>query len=134
MEDEDPIAHGHITSISVLRDYRKLGIATKLMRAAHTQMQTVYGAKYCSLHVRVSNRAALGMYSDVLKYEIIDTEIEYYADKEDAYDMVLFFDNSVRDTVIAEIRAKHIKNRNEKANKTTNKNEESKETETTENI
>jgi len=37
MEDEDDkgvkIPHGHITSISVLREYRKLGIATKLMRA-----------------------------------------------------------------------------------------------------
>ena len=37
MEDEDDkkgsIIHGHITSISVLRDYRKIGIATKLMRA-----------------------------------------------------------------------------------------------------
>ncbi len=41
-------------------------------------MKTVYGAKYCSLHVRKSNRAALGMYSDVLKYEIVDLEIEYY--------------------------------------------------------
>lgn len=40
MEEEsnskDFVHHGHITSISVLRDYRKLGIATKLMRAAHT--------------------------------------------------------------------------------------------------
>lgn len=39
MEDDtgkdEKIAHGHITSISVLRDYRKLGIATKLMRATH---------------------------------------------------------------------------------------------------
>ena len=34
-ENEEEIPHGHITSISVLRDYRKLGIATKLMRAAH---------------------------------------------------------------------------------------------------
>ena len=38
MEDEDEkgakIPHGHITSISVLREYRKLGIATKLMRAS----------------------------------------------------------------------------------------------------
>ncbi len=99
MEDdnEDGIAHGHITSISVLRDYRKLGIATKLMRATHHQMQTIYGAKYCSLHVRVSNRVALGLYVDVLNYEVVDTEVEYYADKEDAYDMVLFFDKSVRD-------------------------------------
>ena len=44
-------------------------------------------AKYCSLHVRVSNRAALGLYRDVLKFEIYDTEKEYYADKEDAFAM-----------------------------------------------
>ena len=37
------------------------------------------------------------MYADVLKYEIIDIEVEYYADKEDAYDMILFFDSSVRE-------------------------------------
>ena len=35
---EGDVPHGHITSISVLRDYRKLGIATKLMRATHVQM------------------------------------------------------------------------------------------------
>ena len=64
MEDEgeskpNHIAHGHITSISVLRDYRKLGVATKLMRACHNAMKTIYEAKYVSLHVRVSNQAAI---------------------------------------------------------------------------
>jgi len=106
MEDDNDktgeIAHGHITSISVLRDYRKLGVATRLMRATHDQMTAIYGASYFSLHVRVSNRAARGMYADVLNYEIIDTENEYYADKEDALDMILFFDKSVREKVIAE--------------------------------
>ena len=106
--------HGHITSISVLRDYRKLGIATKLMRATHHQMQTVYGAKYCSLHVRESNRAALGMYADVLKYEIVDLEYEYYADKEHAYDMCLFFDPSCREKVIAQAKKDHAKRKLEK--------------------
>ena len=100
MEDEDEskaqVAHGHITSISVLRDYRKLGIATKLMRAAQHQMKTVYGAKYCSLHVRVSNRAAITLYKDVLGFEVDQVADEYYADKEDAYDMKLYFDQSVR--------------------------------------
>ena len=62
----------------------------------------------------MSNRPALGMYADVLKYEIIDVEVEYYADKEDAYDMILFFDSSVREKVIAETKLKHIKTRNEK--------------------
>lgn len=37
MEDDvspniDPTPHGHITSLSVMRSYRKLGIAEKLMR------------------------------------------------------------------------------------------------------
>ena len=113
-EDEDKVPHGHITSISVLRDYRKLGIATKLMRAAHHQMQTIYGAKYCSLHVRVSNRVAIGLYIDVLKYEVVETEVEYYADKEDAYDMILFFDKSVREEVIKDIKQAYAKKRKEK--------------------
>ena len=102
MEDEDlsaadikkgvKMSHGHITSISVLRDYRKLGIATKLMRACQNAMSGVYGAKYCSLHVRVTNRAALTLYKDVLRYEVTSVAEEYYADKEDAFDMKLWFD------------------------------------------
>ena len=91
-EEKDRVPHGHITSISVLRDYRKLGIATKLMRTAQFQMKNVYGAKYSSLHVRVSNRAALSLYKNVLGYEIDTIAHQYYADKENAYDMKLFFD------------------------------------------
>lgn len=121
MEEEtttkDFIPHGHITSISVLRDYRKLGIATRLMRAAHTAMSQIYGAKYCSLHVRESNRAALGMYKDVLKYVIIDREYEYYADKEHAYDMVLFFDKSVQEKVTIDKQKEHAKKKAEKLKK-----------------
>ena len=84
--------HGHITSISVLRPYRKLGIATKLMEAsrkAYTdkEMIEVYDAEYVSLHVRVGNRAAFSLYSSSLAYQIHDTEAKYYADGEDAYDM-----------------------------------------------
>lgn len=33
---EDGIPHGHVTSISVLRTYRRLGIAQKLMRQSRT--------------------------------------------------------------------------------------------------
>ena len=77
----------HITSLSVLRTHRKLGIATKLMRAAHHQMVTVYNCTKCSLRVRVTNRAAITLYKDVLGYKVHDLEKEYYADKEDAYDM-----------------------------------------------
>ena len=103
MEDEDDdksnITHGHITSISVLREYRKLGIATKLMRAAQFAMKTIYKSKYCSLHVRVSNEAAIALYHGVLGYEKNSVAESYYADGEDAFDMILYFDKSVRQQV-----------------------------------
>ena len=81
----------HVTSLSVLRTHRKLGIATKLMRASHHQMQRVFNCTSCSLRVRVSNRAAITLYKDVLGYDIVDTDKGYYADKEDAYDMQIKF-------------------------------------------
>jgi len=34
-EKEGAIIESHITSLSVLRTHRKLGLATKLMRATH---------------------------------------------------------------------------------------------------
>ena len=87
LDEESEDAHGHITSLAVLRTHRKLGIAAKLMRAAHDAMRGVYDAKYCSLHVRVSNAAAIHLYVDVLGYDKKDVEKKYYADGEDAHDM-----------------------------------------------
>jgi N-alpha-acetyltransferase 10/11 len=95
-EESDSLPHGHITSISVLRTFRKLGLGYKLMEAVNHDMQHILGAKYVSLHVRESNRAALGLYRDRLKYEVIEIEEGYYADGENAYMMVKFFDESAR--------------------------------------
>lgn len=67
-EKED--VHGHITSLSVLRTHRRLGLAKKLMDHSHEAMHKVQGGKFVSLHVRVSNRAALGLYRDRLKYKV----------------------------------------------------------------
>jgi N-alpha-acetyltransferase 10/11 len=50
-------------------------------------MEEVFGAKYSSLHVRVSNKGAFHLYHETLGYNIQDTEEKYYADGEDAYDM-----------------------------------------------
>merc|ERR550537_1391231 len=58
MEDEAAEVHGHITSLSVLRSHRKLGLSSKLMRASMAAMETSFDAEYVSLHVRVTNRAA----------------------------------------------------------------------------
>lgn len=87
LDEDSTEVHGHITSLAVLRTHRKLGIAAKLMNAAHDAMQGVFEAKYCSLHVRVSNAAAIHLYVDILGYEKNDIEKKYYADGEDAHDM-----------------------------------------------
>ncbi|KAH7914407.1 acyl-CoA N-acyltransferase [Hygrophoropsis aurantiaca] len=85
----DHVPHGHVTSISVLRSYRRLGVAKKLMVQSQEAMATVYHAAYVSLHVRKSNRAALSLYRDTLGFTIKDSEAKYYADGEDAYAMQL---------------------------------------------
>lgn len=54
--------HGHITSLAVKRSYRRLGLAKKLMDQAARAMVETYNARYVSLHVRVTNRAALSLY------------------------------------------------------------------------
>ena len=50
-------------------------------------MVEVYGAQYVSLHVRMSNIAALRLYRDTLGFAVEKVEAKYYADGEDAYSM-----------------------------------------------
>ena len=88
---------GHITSLAVLRTHRKRGIATALMRRSQIEMHEVFGAKFVSLHVRKSNRAAYHLYNETLKYKINDVERGYYADGEDAYDMRCTFEDENKD-------------------------------------
>ena len=53
---------------------------TKLLQQSERVMRECYGAEYCSLHVRVSNRAALTLYQATLGFKIHET---------DRYDFVL---------------------------------------------
>ena len=109
LEDEDVKQgeiQGHITSISVLRTYRRLGVASKLMTHAINMMQEYFEADYVSLHVRVSNRPALHLYHNNLGFDVRGVEKEYYADKEDAYKMRKYFkkDKKPKDEVTIEIK------------------------------
>merc|ERR1712137_543638 len=83
--EDDP--HGHITSLAVKRSHRRLGLAAKLMDQTAAAMVEAFNAKYVSLHVRKSNRAALNLYTQALKFQISEIEPKYYADGEDAYAM-----------------------------------------------
>jgi len=87
------VAHGHITSLAVLRSHRKLGLATKLMRAARelfmnasvvvrtdtilaeASMVETFDAKHVSLHVRKSNMGALHLYKDTLGYSCVPSPL-----------------------------------------------------------
>ena len=91
-EDDGAPAHGHITSLAVLRTYRKCGIATMLMKQAHARMQEAFSASFCSLHVRRTNMAAFHLYSQTLGYLVHEVEAGYYADGEDAYSMRCYFE------------------------------------------
>ena len=65
--EDDP--HGHITSLAVKRSHRRLGLAQNLMDQTARAMVETFNAKYVSLHVRKSNRAALNLYKTALKFQ-----------------------------------------------------------------
>jgi ribosomal protein S18 acetylase RimI-like enzyme len=91
-DEEDPKKmHGHITSLAVLRTHRKLGVASRVMDAAHRDMKDIYDAPFCSLHVRRTNVAALQLYQGTLGYRTNDVDLKYYVDEEDAFHMKRYF-------------------------------------------
>ncbi|KAI1502878.1 acetyltransferase [Biscogniauxia marginata] len=106
MEEEpaDGVPHGHITSLSVMRTHRRLGIAEKLMRQSQLAMVETFGARYVSLHVRVSNKAAIHLYTRTLGFDQEKTESKYYADGEDAFCMRLDL-TPIRDQIREEAEA-----------------------------
>lgn len=83
-DEKHDVITGQVTSISVIRSYRRLGVATKLLRAAENAMIECFGAKAMLLQVRVSNEAALHLYQKTFGFEITKVEKKYYLDGEDA--------------------------------------------------
>ncbi|KAJ5226899.1 uncharacterized protein N7469_006905 [Penicillium citrinum] len=116
MEEEptDGLQHGHITSLSVMRTHRRLGIAERLMRMSQRAMAESHRAHYVSLHVRVSNNAALRLYRDTLGFEVEKVESKYYADGEDAYAMHLKLQDQWMDWKAVEKRDREERKKNKK--------------------
>lgn len=82
--------HSHVTAITVAPEYRRLGVAKRLMRylELHSEAKKCY---FIDLFVRKSNLKAINMYElmGFVKYREI---IDYYSSKgpvdaENAYDM-----------------------------------------------
>uniref|UniRef100_H2ZXQ5 N-alpha-acetyltransferase 20 n=1 Tax=Latimeria chalumnae TaxID=7897 RepID=H2ZXQ5_LATCH len=82
--------HGHVTALSVATEFRRLGLAAKLMELLE-EISERKGGFFVDLFVRVSNQVAVSMYKQ-LGYSVYRTVIEYYSASngepdEDAYDM-----------------------------------------------
>lgn len=85
-EGNDKLWHGHVTAVTVAPDYRRLGIASRLMDYLERMSELAYNAYFVDLFVRVSNNLALIMYTG-LGYTIYRQVLEYYSGEEDAFDM-----------------------------------------------
>ena len=127
IEDDDPhaVVTGQVTSISVIRTYRRLGIATKLLRAAENAMIECFGAKAMLLQVRVSNKAALHLYEKTFGYTVTKVSKKYYLDGEDAlilthnFTLETLIDQSVSSPIVDKWKKEMIEEQ-EKKNAQTN--------------
>ncbi len=77
---------GHIISIAVLPQYRRLGIAKELMNAANESLR-LRDVKEVYLEVRESNNKAINLYHQ-LGYTTQKISKRYYSDGESAFIMI----------------------------------------------
>ncbi|GIX64358.1 N-acetyltransferase, putative [Babesia caballi] len=94
--EEDIDNAGHLTAVGVLRSYRSMGIANRVIKQTHDAMQAVYTCDSVYLFVRVSNWGAHAMYKYRLGYSVDEIVREYFNDKEDAYSMKHVFPDGRR--------------------------------------
>ena len=82
---------GHIISVAVLEEARRMGIASKMMDDVIEKTQNVGGIESIVLEVRESNIGAIQLY---LNYGFIKSKIlqRYYADGESAVLMTLYLE------------------------------------------
>ncbi|KAH8826898.1 N-acetyltransferase [Flagelloscypha sp. PMI_526] len=87
--------HGHITAITVAPEYRRLGLARKMVELLEYISDNVYRGYFVDLYVRCTNQVAVDMY-ERMGYSVYRRVREYYGslgvgkggkDEEDAFDM-----------------------------------------------
>jgi ribosomal-protein-alanine N-acetyltransferase len=85
---------GHIISVAVLPDFRRLGIGQTLVERSCGALAK-NGAEECYLEVRTSNQEAILLYQK-LNFEIVRKIPHYYFDGSDAYVMTKSLDGPNR--------------------------------------
>ncbi|XP_006457793.1 N-acetyltransferase [Agaricus bisporus var. bisporus H97] len=87
--------HGHVTAITVAPEYRRLGLARKMMNLLELVSDELYKGFFVDLYVRCANKVAVEMYEG-MGYSVYRRVREYYGslgngrggrDDEDAFDM-----------------------------------------------
>lgn len=81
------VRKGHVISIAVLPEHRRMGLGRALMIEALKAMIDYYATE-CFLEVRVGNTPAVSLY-DKLGFKVVRRIGGYYRDGEDAYVMAL---------------------------------------------
>ncbi|ETO10821.1 hypothetical protein RFI_26556 [Reticulomyxa filosa] len=90
-EGSDQKWHGHVSAVTVAPEYRRLGLATDLMKYLEKVTNELHKAWFVDLFVRSGNAAAIKFYQH-LGYSIYRKVLKYYSDnKEDAYGLSLCF-------------------------------------------
>ena len=85
-EGEGVLWHGHVTAVTVAPEFRRRGLATKLMGSLERTSEKVFDGYFVDLFVRVSNSLAISMY-ERLGYSVYRRVLGYYSGTEDAFDM-----------------------------------------------
>jgi len=69
--------HGHVTAITVAPEYRRLGMARKMMDLIEMVSEKVYDGYFVDLYVRCTNDIAIGMYEG-MDYSVYRRVRDYY--------------------------------------------------------
>ncbi|CAL1135252.1 unnamed protein product [Cladocopium goreaui] len=86
VEGAGPNWHGHVSAISVAPEFRRTGVANRLMEYLEEVSEEMHDCYFVDLFVRPTNTAAIRFYEG-LGYVIYRTVTGYYSGDEDAYDM-----------------------------------------------
>jgi N-terminal acetyltransferase B complex catalytic subunit len=78
--------HGHVTALTVAAEFRRIGLAKRLMNILELVSEFIYDGYFVDLFVRQGNKVAIGMYSD-MGYITYRTVTGYYSGEEDGLDM-----------------------------------------------
>lgn len=91
--------HGHVTALTVAPEYRRLGLARKMMNLLEMVSDESYKGFFVDLYVRCANLVAINMYEG-LGYSVYRRVREYYGnlgvgkggrDEEDAFGVLTLF-------------------------------------------